>query len=139
MPILSRIALCAAALLLALATVLGAYGSHALPGRIDTAALHAYQTAIDYQFFHGLGLLALGLWLDRYPGQRGVMVSAALLGAGMLLFCGGLIAPILGAPPFLGAFVPFGGFLLIAGWLAFAVSLWITRGLRLGSPPVGPP
>ena len=118
----ARLTVAGAALLLALATMLGAYGSHALPGRIDAAALAAWQTAVDYQFIHGLGLLALGLTLDRHAARRGLMLGVTLLGAGVLLFSGGICVPILGGPGPAGPVVPIGGTLLIAGWLVCATS-----------------
>lgn len=122
MPSLSRATLTVSAVLLALATALGAYGSHALSGRIDALALHAYDTAVHYQFFHGLGLFCVGLWLDRHSVQRSLALGLAAISTGLLLFCGGIFLPILGGPAFLGPLVPVGGLLLIGGWLICAAS-----------------
>src|SRR5580658_6043169 len=50
-----------AAALLALATILGALGAHALRGRLSADHYEVLQTALHYQFFHALGLLGVGL------------------------------------------------------------------------------
>jgi uncharacterized membrane protein YgdD (TMEM256/DUF423 family) len=44
-----------AAALLGLAVILGAFGAHALEGRLDAAALGAYRTGVTYHFIHALG------------------------------------------------------------------------------------
>jgi len=121
---LSRLSLIIAGVLLTLAAMLGAYGSHGLRGTVDTATLTAYVTAVDYLFYQALGLLAVGLLIDRVPQQLGLKVSLALLLLGITLFCGGIFLPIFGAPALLGRVVPFGGVLLMAAWLTFSWSVW---------------
>jgi uncharacterized membrane protein YgdD (TMEM256/DUF423 family) len=120
----SRRVLVAAGLLLALATLLGAYGSHGLDARADPAALAAFRTAIDYQFYQALGLLGLGALLDRTPPIRGLGACAALLLVGVLLFAGGIVLPILGSPAWIGYPVPLGGLLIVAAWLGFVWIVW---------------
>lgn len=116
--------LCAiAALLLALATVTGALASHALKTRLDLYQYGVLQTAVDYQFFHALGLLGLGLLLDRLP-LRLLRVAGWLLVIGVLLFCGSLYLLVAGAPRLVGVLTPIGGVALICGWCltAYAVA-----------------
>ena len=45
------------ALVLFGATGLGAYGTHAVQGAVDAAQWSAFETAVDYQFYHGLGMV----------------------------------------------------------------------------------
>ena len=52
-----------AALNMALAVMTGAFGAHALKARLSTEALGWWQTAVAYQMWHALGLLALGILL----------------------------------------------------------------------------
>src|ERR1039458_4318816 len=104
-----------AALLLALATVVGALGAHALKGRLGADRYEVLQTAVHYQFFHALGLLGVGLLLDRLPG-RALAAAGWLLLSGVLLFCGSLYLLLAGAPRLLGALTPLGGLALIAAW-----------------------
>lgn len=111
-----------AALLLALATLIGAFGAHALKGRLSAERYDVLQTAVHYQFFHALGLLALGLLLDRLP-LRTLRAAGWLLFAGVLLFCGSLYLILAGAPRMIGVLTPVGGLALIAGWCVAAIAL----------------
>lgn len=111
-----------AALLLALATLIGAFGAHALKGRLSAERYDVLQTAVHYQFFHALGLLALGLLLDRLP-LRTLRAAGWLLFAGVLLFCGSLYLIVAGAPRMIGVLTPVGGLALIAGWCVAAIAL----------------
>ena len=52
--------LSAAGVSLLLATIAGAVGSHALAFP-DAQALRSFETAVHFQFFHGLGVIAIAL------------------------------------------------------------------------------
>ena len=49
-----------AGVLLALATVCGAFGAHALKGQLAPDRLQLWETAVRYHFFQALGLLGVG-------------------------------------------------------------------------------
>jgi uncharacterized membrane protein YgdD (TMEM256/DUF423 family) len=116
--------LAVAGLLLALATVFGAFGAHALKGQLSPDQLQIYETAVRYQFFHALGLLGIGLTL-RFVDTAPVRWAALLVLLGILLFSGSLYALTFGAPRLVGMVVPpVGGLALIAGWLCFAAGVW---------------
>jgi uncharacterized membrane protein YgdD (TMEM256/DUF423 family) len=118
--------LASSGVLLALATLLGAFGAHALRGELSADRLSVYLTADRYQFFHSLGLLGVGL--AAREGETGpVRWAAGLLLIGVVLFCGSLYALAFGAPQALGFLTPLGGLLLIAGWVTFAVGMWRSR------------
>lgn len=117
----SRPILVAAALLGALAVVLGAFGAHALRESLDERSLAIWQTGVDYQFRHVLALLAAGL-LARTRASRATMLAAVAFLIGIALFSGSLYALALGAPRAVGAITPIGGVAFIAGWLALAWS-----------------
>lgn len=122
---LSRLMLAVAALLLALATALGAVASHALYGVLTADALASFATAVDYQFFHSLGLLAIAVHADRRPQARSLLVAALALLAGIVLFCGGLYASSLDGPDWIGSLAPVGGISLMAGWVVVALgAIW---------------
>jgi uncharacterized membrane protein YgdD (TMEM256/DUF423 family) len=110
----------AGALLAAAGVALGAFGAHALKGALGPEASGWWQTAFQYQMWHALALVALGL--SDLPRARN---SAAMLGGGALLFSSTLYAMALGAPRWLGAVTPFGGALMILGWLWLAFGLLI--------------
>jgi uncharacterized membrane protein YgdD (TMEM256/DUF423 family) len=104
------------------AVALGAFGAHALRGRLDAAALATWQTAVQYQFFHGLALCVVALWLraavaDEPALPRLAAIAAGAFCAGILLFSGSLYGLVLGGPRWLGPVTPIGGLALIGGWL----------------------
>jgi uncharacterized membrane protein YgdD (TMEM256/DUF423 family) len=120
-----------AALLMAIATGLGAWASHGLAALLDASALRAFETAVSYQFVHALGLLGLGIFCTARPGTRMPGLAALVLLGGILLFCGGLYASSLGGPEWVASLAPVGGIGLIVGWILAGVGLWIAR-----PPPV---
>lgn len=126
----ARAILATAGVLLALGTVFGAVGVHALRPRLSPDELSIYSTAVEYHFYNALGLLGIGA-VARTLESPLLRWAAGLVLVGVLLFCGSLYALTFGAPRALGMVPPFGGVALIAGWILFAVSLWRGRE-RLG-------
>ncbi len=112
-----------AGIFLALATVFGAFGAHALKAQLSPDRLQVYETAVRYHFFNALGLLGIGLTL-RFVDVRAVRWASLLVLIGVILFSGSLYALTFGAPRPFGIVTPFGGLALIAGWISFAVGVW---------------
>lgn len=119
----ARVLLSLAGLALLAATVGGAVGSHALTD-IDARELQSFTTAVQFLFFHGLGLIAITLVGLRGIGGRWLWGSAWVIVVGALLFSGSIVLRTLGAPGGIVAVAPYGGVLLMVGWLGFAVSAW---------------
>jgi uncharacterized membrane protein YgdD (TMEM256/DUF423 family) len=117
--------LCIAALNLALAVMLGAFGAHALKARASPEQLGWWHTATEYFFIHALGLLIIGALLRVLPSLK-LDGAAYALQVGVLIFCGSLYAMSLGAPRWLGAITPIGGLAFIIGWLLLAYCAWKT-------------
>jgi uncharacterized membrane protein YgdD (TMEM256/DUF423 family) len=116
----SRVALTLAALLLFAAVAAGAFGAHALKSRIAPDMMAVYQTAVQYHFWHGLGLLGVGVLIAQRPDSGLLGVVAWLLVAGVLLFSGSLYALALTGVRGFGAVTPIGGVALLAAWAALA-------------------
>ncbi len=93
----------------------GAFGAHGLRGRVRPELLDVYETAVRYQLFHALALLAVGWAVTRWPGS---LANAAgwLFVAGTLLFSGSLYVLSLTGIRWLGAITPLGGVAFLAGW-----------------------
>ena len=108
-----------AAVNLALAVILGAFGAHGLKAFATPEQLGWWGTATQYFFYHALGLLALGI-LSKVLPQLPIKLSFILIQIGILFFCGSLYMMALGLPRGLGAITPIGGALMIAGWLVLA-------------------
>jgi uncharacterized membrane protein YgdD (TMEM256/DUF423 family) len=115
--------LSAAGISLLLATIAGAVGSHALTFA-DEQALRSFETAVQFQFFHGLGVIAI--MVVGVAGRGGLIRAAAawLMLLGTLLFCGSIYARALGASPGIVGVAPYGGVAFMVAWLAFAASPW---------------
>ena len=119
----ARKTLAIAGALIALATVLGAFGAHALKAHLSQDKLLVYETAVRYHFIHALGLLAIGVLLRSLDSEL-LRWSAALVLTGIILFSGSLYWLTFGAPRVVGVVTPIGGLALIAGWIVFATTMW---------------
>lgn len=119
----ARLSIVTGSLLGALGVVAGAFAAHALRGRLPPEALALVDTASRYQLIHALALIAAGV-LNLIRPSPAARLSAACFAAGVLFFCGSLYLLAFGAPRALGMIAPIGGVLLIAGWLALAISVW---------------
>jgi len=118
----ARKTLAVAGALIALATVLGAFGAHALKAHLSQDKLAVYETAVRYHFIHALGLLAIGILL-RSVDVALLRWSANLVLVGIILFSGSLYLLTFGAPRLVGVVTPLGGLALIAGWVLFATTM----------------
>jgi uncharacterized membrane protein YgdD (TMEM256/DUF423 family) len=118
----ARKTLATAGALIALATVLGAFGAHALKAHLSPDKLAVYETAVRYHFIHALGLLAIGILLRSADGAL-LRWSATLVLVGIILFSGSLYLLTFGAPRLLGVVTPLGGLALIVGWVLFATTM----------------
>jgi len=110
----------AGAIALAAGVVLGAFGAHAIKGRIAAESFAIYQTAVQYHFWHALGLLGVGVLMAQWPGAQLLAWSAWLLIAGLILFSGSLYTLALTGASWLGAITPLGGAAFVAAWLVVA-------------------
>jgi uncharacterized membrane protein YgdD (TMEM256/DUF423 family) len=83
-----------------------------------------FKTGAEYQMYHGLALLALGLLTQT---RRGKLVTAAgiCFCSGCIGFSGGLYVYTICDARWAGMFiVPIGGVFFLAGWLALALAVW---------------
>jgi len=117
-----------AAIMLALAVAIGAFGAHGLQGRLDAYSLGVHEKAVFYHFIHALGMLAVPLLV-----RAGLISSNAgkwtgwLLLAGIVLFSGSLYLLAITGVRTLGAVTPFGGASFIAAWVTLAVCALLSR------------
>jgi uncharacterized membrane protein YgdD (TMEM256/DUF423 family) len=106
----------------ALAVALGAFAAHGLQQlTTDEKTIQGFKTATQYQFYHAIGLIVVGVLIETYPGKC-MHFAALLFLIGICCFSGSIyvltylklqtISP--GALVFV---TPLGGLLFIAGWL----------------------
>jgi uncharacterized membrane protein YgdD (TMEM256/DUF423 family) len=108
------------AISMAVGVALGAFGAHALRDTLTGRQLDWWHTAQQYQVWHALALVLLGL-IERQT-DRSLKLAAWLFVAGTLVFSGTLYGMALGGPSWLGAVTPLGGASFIAGWVVLAVA-----------------
>ena len=113
-----------AAVFLALAVGLGAFGAHGLKARLDANHLDIYKTAVLYHFLHALGMLIVSMLpkTGTFPPESANSVCW-LLAAGILIFSGSLYVLAVTGIDRLGAITPIGGVAFIAAWLLLAWKL----------------
>jgi len=111
------------AVLAALGVAAGAFGAHALRGRLTPDLLNVFETGVRYHLIHALGLLAVSWAATRWPGHA-VNAAGWLFLLGTALFSRSLYVLSLSGVRALGAITPVGGFAFIAGWLALAWAVW---------------
>jgi len=113
----------------AIAVLAGAFGAHALRGRLVPDMLAVFETAARYQMYHALALLAVAGLAPRWDGAP-LRWAGWLFVAGTMVFSGSLYALALSGVTALGAITPLGGVCFIAGWGCLAAAAW-----RLPSRP----
>ena len=115
------------ALLAMFSVILGAFGAHLLKDSLTEARFETFSTAVDYQFWHALGLMIVGVAGFKLSSNSWRIAGYCLL-AGVLIFSGSLYLLIATNTGWLGAITPIGGILMIIGWALFA---WSLRTLRI--------
>ncbi len=115
-----------AALMAFMAVAGGAFGAHGLKSKVSTDMLDTFQTGIQYQFYHALGLLIVAIIIQVFQPSLLLKISGFLFIGGIVIFSGSLYALVLTGVKWLGAITPIGGLSFLAGWICLLIS-----GLRL--------
>lgn len=104
-----------------LAVALGAFGAHGLEGRISEKMIKTWEKAVNYQMFHTMALLVVGLLFNRVSGNLASAGWAFFIG--ILLFSGSLYIYSVSSIKLFAMITPFGGVAFLVGWvlLGYAV------------------
>jgi uncharacterized membrane protein YgdD (TMEM256/DUF423 family) len=107
-----------------LAVILGAFGAHALKEKLTEKYLAIWETAVQYQMFHAIGLIVIGILMSSsLLGPISQLNWAGwLLLAGIIIFSGSLYILSLSGIGILGAITPIGGVAFIVGWIMLIVA-----------------
>jgi uncharacterized membrane protein YgdD (TMEM256/DUF423 family) len=100
-----------------IAVAAGAFGAHALQS-LPERYLNAFRTGGQYQMYHALALVLIGL----LPASRPADVAGWCMLAGIIVFSGSLYMLALSRLNWFGAITPLGGLLMLAGWAALVVA-----------------
>ena len=119
--------LCAGVIFSLFSVIFGAFGAHALKAKISADMMAVFETAVQYQMFHALALILLGLLLHAFAntGQqiKRFKLAGNLFLIGLVLFCGSLYVLSISGVKILGAITPLGGLAFILGWLILLIAL----------------
>ncbi len=119
----SKSILTTAGILGGIAVILGALGAHALKDLLSEAQVSSFNTAVRYQMWHAIALLALALLVDKVKGIKGIFWSWL---SGVILFSGSIyllnLDELMGLDlGFLGPITPLGGLGMILGWILLII------------------
>jgi uncharacterized membrane protein YgdD (TMEM256/DUF423 family) len=120
---MDRIFFVLGSLLAAISVGLGAFGAHALRATLSAADLATFETAVRYQMYHALALLAVAWAATRWPSGSVTAAGWAFV-VGILVFSGSLYVLVLTGQRWLGAVTPLGGLAFLLGWALLAWSAW---------------
>ncbi|TWT03474.1 DUF423 domain-containing protein [Planomicrobium sp. CPCC 101079] len=107
-----------------LSVAFGAFGAHMLEGRVADKYIATWQTAVQYQMFHSIGLMIVAILMSStFIGQVSSLNWAGyLMLAGIVIFSGSLYVLSLSGISILGAITPIGGVAFIAGWIMLIIA-----------------
>lgn len=110
-----------------LCVLFGALGAHGLKHILTSEMLVVFQTAVQYHFYHALGMILVGLVLFHLPQSRTLKLSGWLMFAGIVLFSGTLYAISLTEFRGLSKIAPLGGLSYMSSWILFAYAAWKSK------------
>ncbi|HTH55215.1 MAG TPA: DUF423 domain-containing protein [Cyclobacteriaceae bacterium] len=117
------------ALLGALGVGIGAFGAHALKDLLtQNGRQETYELAVRYQFYHALGMLLIGLLMEKYPSAS-TQWSSLLMLLGVIFFSGSLYIYSLTNAKGFAMVTPVGGLFLLAGWLMLLYTIASNKGI----------
>ncbi|MBO2535558.1 DUF423 domain-containing protein [Rummeliibacillus suwonensis] len=102
-----------------LSVAFGAFGAHALKDVLTEHYAAVWETAVQYQMFHAVGLIVIGILMSKSLLGPTPMLSRAgvLMFIGVILFSGSLYVLSITQIKILGAITPIGGVLFLVAWL----------------------
>lgn len=119
----SKILLISGSFFMILAVGFGAFGAHIVQDVLTQDRFEVFKTAVEYHFYHALGLLIVGLISQRMEPSHWIIWSGYCMIAGILIFSGSLYILTLTDTSWLGAVTPLGGFAFILGWCFLIVGI----------------
>ena len=104
-----------------LGVTFGAFGAHALRGRLSPEMLAVFETGVRYQMYHTFAVLIVAAAIGRIGDASLLVLAGWFFFAGILLFSGSLYALALTGVGIWGAVTPVGGLLFLIGWACLVV------------------
>ena len=107
-----------------LVVALGAFGAHALENVLDEYGTDIWETAVQYQMFHALAIVAIGILMapKLFGAVKQLKIAVICMNIGIVVFSGSLYTLALSGIGILGAITPIGGVLFLTGWILLIVA-----------------
>jgi uncharacterized membrane protein YgdD (TMEM256/DUF423 family) len=99
----------------------GAFGAHALRGRMPEERMALLRTGVEYQLWHAPATIAAAMVAARWSTDFATTAGWCFVG-GVAVFSGSLYALALTGERAWGAVTPIGGLALLVGWLLLATA-----------------
>lgn len=109
------------AFMMALSVAFGAFGAHALKNVLDEHMTNVYHTAVEYQFYHSIGMFVVA-FVAYINDDKKVKIAGNIMLASTAVFCGSLYALTITELKWLGAITPIGGVGFIVSWMMLLLS-----------------
>lgn len=100
---------------------LGAFGAHGLKNILSPELMVTYQTAVNYQMWHALGLIGISFVHQQDQESKLIAWTGWLMFFGILIFSGSLYLLVLLNIKELGMLTPLGGVSFIVAWALLAI------------------
>jgi uncharacterized membrane protein YgdD (TMEM256/DUF423 family) len=123
MPTDSRLFIITGCVFLATAGSLGAFGFHGPEEILTPDKRPSWAWAVEMQYYHGLGLVLVGILANQLGASWFIRGAGALMIAGTLVFSGLIYAETLGMPESIGEIVPTGGAMFMLSWVSLAIGV----------------
>lgn len=107
-----------------ISVALGAFAAHGLSQRLDERMLAVFKTGAEYQMYHALALILVGLLMQHWPQVLLFKISGWAFLLGILFFSFSLYALALSGIGLLGAITPIGGVCFLTGWFCLAYAAY---------------
>ena len=108
------------------AVIFGAFGAHTLRRSFNDDQLKSFEVGVRYQMYHAIMLIISGI---TFPfAETGQVITAWCFIIGIFLFSFSIYGLTYSDSrgkklKFLGPVTPFGGLLLIIGWILFTINI----------------
>jgi uncharacterized membrane protein YgdD (TMEM256/DUF423 family) len=125
---MQKIFLVTGTVLSGLAVALGAFGAHGLKKIVSPETVATYQTGVQYQMYHALALLLVGILAEKLSGSF-IHYSGLFFLGGIVLFSGSLYLIVSlqamnkAIPVPVGIATPVGGLFFILGWILLLIEI----------------
>ena len=116
----------------ATAVSMGAFGAHFLKTKIPEDMLFVFQTAVQYHFYHSLGLMIIGVMAIYIKPEKHLGIAGWIMFIGIILFSGSLYILSTTATRWVGVITPFGGISFIVSWVFIAIAVWKWSATNIG-------